>query len=96
MDLSTLTIFVLQDWACLSHTTQELSRGPNVVQTSRATPTEPANMVGVCSLSQVLIAESLNCFLSISSAMFPACSTALPLLLSLPLLMPLNFLPYAL
>ena len=95
MDLSTLTIFVLQDWACLSPTTQELSRGPNGVQTTRATPIEPANMVGVSSLSQVLIAESLNRFLNrFSTAMFPTCSTALPLLLSLHL--PLNFLPYAL
>ena len=95
MDLSTLTIFVLQDWACLSPTTQELSRGPNGVQTTRATPTGPANMVGVSSLSQVLIAESLNRFLNrFSTAMFPTCSTALPLLLSLHL--PLNFLPYAL
>ena len=44
--------------------TQELSRGANIVQTPRATPAGPATMVGVCFLSQMLTADSLNCLLS--------------------------------
>ncbi len=50
----------------LAHVTKELSRGANIVQTPGATPAGPANMVGVCFLSQVLTAESLNCLLSTS------------------------------
>ena len=63
--------------------TEELSRRANTVQTPRATPARPANMVGVCFLLQVLTAESLNCPLRTSSPVIPCYSTALHLLLSL-------------
>ncbi len=52
--LPELTTFVLQDWQSLSPVTHELCRGANIVQTPRATLARPANMVGVCSLSQLL------------------------------------------
>jgi hypothetical protein len=71
----------------LARVTKELPRGANIVHTPRATPAGPANMVGVCFLSQMLTAESLNCLLRTSSPRlldwFPCCSTAVHLLLSL-------------
>jgi hypothetical protein len=57
-------ILLVQD---LAHVTEELSRGANTVQTPGATPAGPANMVGLCFLSQMLTAESLNCLLRNSS-----------------------------
>ncbi len=39
---------------------QELSKGDNLVQTPRATPAGPANMVGVRFLLQLPTAESLK------------------------------------
>ncbi len=53
----------------LAHVTKELPRGANIVQTPRATPAGPANMVGVCFLSQMLTAESLDCLLRTCSPM---------------------------
>ena len=47
-------------WQDLARATEELCRGPSIVQTPRATPAGPANMVGVCFLLQMLVAESLN------------------------------------
>ena len=51
----------------LARVTKELPRGANAVQTPGATPAGPANMVGVCSLLQMLTAESLNYLLCTSS-----------------------------
>ncbi|KAL0034946.1 hypothetical protein WJX79_001939 [Trebouxia sp. C0005] len=69
--------------------TGELSRGASIVQTTQATPAGPANMVGACFLSQVLIGESLSC-----SPMFSLLFHCFaPLLVPFSLPMPLNFPP---